>query len=197
MEDATGTLGAGSIETGTYPVVFRRSVATELLQAFVSLFSGESAKKNLTLLKGKEGTKVFGDNITIYDDPFVENAIVKIPCDDEGVPCHTKTLVENGVFKMFLHNLATADYFQTASTGNGFKSSVASSVRVGPTNLICNWPIYFEFANHNSAFVTESTVCMPGQSDFGRSMFGHRLLCQDKIERRLLFVISTSSNITK
>ncbi|HHU24580.1 MAG: TldD/PmbA family protein [Bacilli bacterium] len=135
VEDATGTLGAGTIETGTYPVVFRRSVATELLQAFSGLFSGEAAKRNLTLLKGKEGEKVFGDNITIYDDPFVENAIVKIPFDDEGVPCFTKTLVENGAFKMFLHNLATADFFKTSSTGNGFKNSVASSVRVGPTNL--------------------------------------------------------------
>lgn len=198
VEDATGTLGAGSIETGTYPVVFRRSVATELLQAFVSLFSGESAKKNLTLLKGKEGTKVFGDNITIYDDPFVENAIVKIPFDDEGVPCHTKTLVENGVFKMFLHNLATADYFQTASTGNGFKSSVASSVRVGPTNLYLQ-PGQYTFDDllksmNSGIFVTEINGLHAGANPisgaFNVQATGYYVK-DGKIERPItLFVIS-------
>lgn len=135
IADATGTLKAGSVQSGTYPVVLKRSVATDILSAFQSIFSGESAKKKLTILKDRLNDLVFGDNITIYDDPFADQAVVKVPFDDEGVPCYTKAIVENGVFKTFLHNLATADFFKTTSTGNGFKPSIASSVRVTPTNL--------------------------------------------------------------
>lgn len=135
VTDATGTLKAGAVLSGNYPIVLKHSVATSFLSAFQSIFSAESAKKKLTILKDRIGEKVFGNNITIYDDPFFEKAVIKVPFDDEGVPCYQKKIVEDGVFKTFLHNLATADYFKTTSTGNGFKASIASSVRVTPTNL--------------------------------------------------------------
>ena len=43
--------------------------------------------------------------------------------------------MENGVFKSFLHNLKTARYHQTKSTGNGFKAGLTSPIGVSPTNL--------------------------------------------------------------
>lgn len=134
-EEALASLGAGSLKTGVYPVVFRYDVMTSILQAFSSVFSGEAAVKKLTLLTDKIETKVFGKNINIIDDPFCDKAVIKQPFDDEGVPCYTKNIVENGVFKGFMHNLSSADYFNTKSTGNGFKAGIAGSVNVSPTNL--------------------------------------------------------------
>ena len=44
-------------------------------------------------------------------------------------------VIENGVLKTYLHNLKTASMMNTSSTGNGFKSSVSSSVGIQPCNL--------------------------------------------------------------
>lgn len=134
-ESALGSLGADRIESGKYPVVFKRDVITEILSAFSSVFVGESALRKVSILTDKINSKVFGENITIIDDPFCEDAVIQVPFDDEGVPCSTKNVVENGVFKGFLHSLKTAKYFHTEPTGNGFKPSIASSVTTSPTNL--------------------------------------------------------------
>lgn len=134
-ESALAQLGAGDIKTGNYPVVFKRDVATEILSAFTSIFSGVAVIKKMTILADKVGQKVFGNNITIYDDPFYTDALVKTSFDDEGVPCRTKTIVENGVFNGFLHNLKTANFLKAEPTGNGFKAGVDGGVSVSPTNL--------------------------------------------------------------
>ena len=134
-EAALAQLGAGFVKTGKYPVVFKRDVATELLSAFSSVFTGEAALKKMTILADKVGEKIFGDNITIMDDPFYDDALVKSSFDDEGVPCKTKAVVEKGVFNGLLHSLKTAHYFHVAPTGNGFKMSTAGSISTEPTNL--------------------------------------------------------------
>lgn len=132
-ESALSQLGAGAVETGKYPVVFKRDAASEILSAFSSVFLGDSALRKMTLLTDKIGTKVFGDNITIVDDPFSDVALIKYPFDDEGVPCRTKNVVENGVFCGFLNNLKTANFLNAEPTGNGFKAG--AGISASPTNL--------------------------------------------------------------
>ncbi len=134
-ESALGSLGAGRVDSGEYPVVFNRDVTTDILSAFSSIFSGEAALRKVSILVDKINQKVFGDNINIIDDPFCKEAIIKVPFDDEGVPCYTKHIVENGVFKGFLHSLKTAKYFNTKSTGNGFKAGVQGSISTDSTNM--------------------------------------------------------------
>lgn len=134
-EEALASLGAGSLETGSYEVIFNHNAASSLLQAFTPIFAGESAIRKLTPLVDKIDTKIMGNNITIIDDPFNAKGLIKYPFDDEGTPCYTKNIVENGVFKGFLHNLKTAHALNTSSTGNGFKSSISSSVSTNPSNL--------------------------------------------------------------
>ena len=131
---ALDQLGAGSIETGKYPVVFKRDVASEILSAFSSVFLGDSALRRMTILTDKVGQKVFGENITIHDDPFCDIALVKSSFDDEGVPCTAKKVVENGVFNGFMHTLKTANFFGQKPTGNGFKAG-SGAISAQPTNL--------------------------------------------------------------
>lgn len=132
-ESALSQLGAGSVNTGHYEVVLSRSTASDILQAFASVFTGDAALRNLTILTNKVGQKVMGDNINIIENPFDERALEKSPFDDEGVPCQKKHLIENGVFTGFVHNLKTANMFKVAPTGNGFKQG--GQIRTGVTNL--------------------------------------------------------------
>lgn len=133
VEKTVSGLCAGSVKTGEYPVVLEQEVATDLIQAFSSLFSGYAAMKNLTMLNGKKGEKVFGDNITLIDDPFCETSLIKVAFDDEAYPCKKRNVVENGVFTGFYHSLKTAKFFNEAPTGNGFRSG--NQIIPSPTNL--------------------------------------------------------------
>ncbi|MBE6130748.1 MAG: TldD/PmbA family protein [Erysipelotrichaceae bacterium] len=133
VEKTVSGLCAGSVKTGEYPVVLEQEVATDLIQAFSSLFSGYAAMKNMTMLNGKKGEKVFGDNITLIDDPFCETSLIKVAFDDEAYPCKKRNVVENGVFTGFYHSLKTAKFFNEAPTGNGFRSG--NQIIPSPTNL--------------------------------------------------------------
>ncbi len=123
-------LGGKSIPTGSYPVVFSNEKMSDILSAFTSIFSGEAAYRNLTPLKDKVEKKIFGENITLVDDPLHKDSHFKIPFDDEGVCCQKRELVKNGIFMGFNHNLKTASIFQTNATGNGFRGGIS------PTNLV-------------------------------------------------------------
>ena len=136
IERPIKAIDAGFVKSGTYNVVFENSVVSSLLGAFSSIFSAEAVRKNMSLLQGKIGEKIFGDNITIVDDPLDKRAISRCPFDDEGVACKKKVLVENGVLKTYLHNLKTASIFNTESTGNGFKAG--GNIGIGITNMCFN-----------------------------------------------------------
>ncbi len=128
-------IGAGFVQSGHYPVVLKRDVASEIIGAFASVFVGDSAIRKMTILTDKIGEKVFGDNINLIDDPFCKKALVHSSFDDEGVPCYTKSIVENGVFKGFMHSLKTANFYGVKPTGNGFKAGAAGGVSTSPVNL--------------------------------------------------------------
>lgn len=121
-------LNADALPSKVYPVIFDNEAMADLFEVFTSFFSGEAAIKKLTPLIGREGEKIFSDKLTIVDEAILPDSVFNEPFDDEGVACYRKEVVENGVFKTLLHNLKTAKYFKTQSTGNGFRSGGAIGV---------------------------------------------------------------------
>ena len=135
VESTVSKFGAAPIMSGNYKTVVKNSVVRSLLGAFSGIFTAEAVIRKMSFLEGKEGTQIFGKNITIVDDPLCELAPSQDSFDDEGVSAKTKTVVENGVFKTFLHNLKTAKMMNTVTTGNGYKAGVSSGVGVKPSNF--------------------------------------------------------------
>lgn len=135
VEDAVSSIGADSVPSGKYNVVFTGRAFAQMLTTFDSVFSGEAAQKGMSLLKDKEGEKIAADIVTVIDDPMHEESLVKRTFDGEGVAAYKKSVVENGVLKTLLHNLSTAAKAGVKSTGNGQKASYASNVGVGPFTL--------------------------------------------------------------
>ncbi|MBR4164088.1 MAG: TldD/PmbA family protein [Solobacterium sp.] len=128
-------LNATSLKSNTYPVIFESKAMTELFGALSAMFSGELVSKGISPVKASFiGEKIFADCITIIDDPANPEALIRMAYDDEGCPTSRKTLVENGVLKMILHDSKSALRMETESTGNGFKRSYASAVDVSPMN---------------------------------------------------------------
>lgn len=127
VEQAVSMLGAETIESKTYECIIENEAMGSLLSGFSSMFTGDAAIKKLTSLIGKEGDKIMQDNVSIVDDPLLAGSPNSQPFDDEGVACYKKAVVENGVFKTFLHSLKTAKYFKTKSTGNGVKTGAIAA----------------------------------------------------------------------
>ena len=132
---AVNALNAKPVPSGKYRVVIHGEAMTDLLSTFDGIFSAESAQKDLSLLKGRLGEKIAADCITLVDDPLLPGGLASRPFDDEGVPSQTTTVIENGVFKTFLHNLKTAHKAGVSSTGNASKASYSAPVHVAPSNF--------------------------------------------------------------
>ncbi len=134
-ERAILSLNAKPVPTGKYRVVFENEAMTDLLQTFCGIFSAETAQKGMSLLKGCLNERIASSCVTLIDDPLLPEGLECRPFDAEGVPSQAHTLIENGVFKTFLHNLKTAHKDGVQTTGNASKAGYASAVHVAPSNL--------------------------------------------------------------
>ncbi len=135
LEEATSRIGGKSIPSGKYKIIINNEAMVSLLGTFSSIFNSEQAQKGLSLLQGKEGEKIAADIVTLIDDPHLKNGLGSCSFDDEGVATYTKEIVTNGKLNTLLYNLKTANKAGVKSTGNGFKSSYASTVGVSETNF--------------------------------------------------------------
>ncbi|MEG0641071.1 MAG: TldD/PmbA family protein [Clostridium sp.] len=134
-KEAVIKIGATTPSSGKYKIILRYDVAADMLGTFWDIFSAEAVQKGLSLLKDKIGDVIASENVSIIDNPFLEESSSKCTFDDEGVVTMKKPLIEKGVLKTYLHNLKTANKDNVNSTGNGFKSSYKSPVGISPTNL--------------------------------------------------------------
>ncbi len=130
IKEGISKLGGKTIKSGSYPVVFRNDIFSSVLGAYLSVFTGESAYRDLSQLKDKVGEQIAVSNFNLVDDPLSDKALFKTPFDDEGVACKKRYLIKDGKFEGFMHNLKTAAIFKEEPTGNGFRGSI------GPSNLI-------------------------------------------------------------
>ncbi len=127
---ALDKVGAGTVPSGSYDVLFSGKQFRSFLSAFSSAFSAKQAQLGLSLLAGKEGERIASEIVTVTDDPMREGSTMKRSYDGEGVATYRKNLVEGGVLKTLLHSLLTAKKAGVESTGNGLRGG-----NVSPYNL--------------------------------------------------------------
>ncbi|MBR2387807.1 MAG: TldD/PmbA family protein [Clostridia bacterium] len=135
VEGALEKLGATEVDSGKYDIVFSAKEMKSMLSTFSSVFSGKMAHEGLSLLAGKVGEKIAADCITIVDDPMREGSSMQTSFDGEGVATYRKNVIENGVLKTLLYDLATAKKVGVVSTGNGHRGSYTSPVSIAPYNF--------------------------------------------------------------
>ena len=119
--------GASSVRSGSYDTIFKSDAFVSLFAAFFGNFSSFAMQKGLSLLAGKQGTKIASDALTIREVPMYEKALNKIPFDSEGVLTYEKAIIDKGVFSTALYNLKTAYKEGIKSTGNGFGGNIGVS----------------------------------------------------------------------
>ncbi len=131
-DEAISKLGAADVPSGKYKIVIDGRQMRSLLSTFCSVFSGKNALLGLSLLAGKEGEPIASECVTLVDDPMPVGSTVKAPFDGEGVATYKKNVIENGVLKTLLYDLAYAQKAGVQSTANGQRGSYASQVNIAP-----------------------------------------------------------------
>lgn len=134
-EKAISALGGSPVETGTYRVIVKNDVFAEILDCFSDCFFAENVQKGFSLLRGKVGSKIANDKVSIWDEPLLEGGFSQTAFDSEGVASYNKAVVENGELKTYLYNLKSAYKDGVKSTGNGFKASYKGTVSTATTNF--------------------------------------------------------------
>ena len=117
-ERTISRLGARKISTQTTPVIFEANMARSLLSHFVGAVSGGSLYRNASFLIDRLDKKVFSDNITIIEDPFIKGGFGSSSFDMEGVSTKTRTLIESGVLKGYVLSSYSARKLGMQTTGN-------------------------------------------------------------------------------
>ncbi|MCU1274452.1 MAG: Peptidase modulator of gyrase, partial [Bryobacterales bacterium] len=130
---ATDSRAPAEIPPGRYTVILEPSAVLDLVGQLFSDFSATAIHDERSFLTGRIGHKLFGDNISIYDDvahPLQSGT----PFDGEGVPRQRITLVENGVVKNVVYSRQAAAREGVQPTGHGFP--VPSEYGEAPMNIV-------------------------------------------------------------
>ncbi|SHF22072.1 PmbA protein [Marinitoga hydrogenitolerans DSM 16785] len=131
VKEAKAKIGAKSVKSGKYRIIFRSDVFASLLSTMlIPMISAENAQKNMSPLKNKLNEKIGSEILTIKDVPYYEGSLSNAPFDSEGVPTTEKDIIKNGEFKTFLYDLKTAKKENKKSTGN------AAGRGISPINLL-------------------------------------------------------------
>lgn len=134
-EAAVARLNAASCPAGHSKAVLEGHVVCELLDAFAPAFFGKSVQKHMSVLEGRLGQQVAGENITLEEDPALSGGLRLRRFDDEGTPTCRKVLLDRGVLQTYLHDRRSAAQFGQTAGGNGFRSSFSEEISPGYTNL--------------------------------------------------------------
>jgi predicted Zn-dependent protease len=114
---------------GKYTVILEPSAALDIVGFMFWDYSGMSILDQRSFLTGRIGDKLFGENITIWDD-VTHPLQTGSPFDGEGMRRLRLPLVENGVVKRVVYARATAERMKRSEqkdkvgpigpTGHGF-----------------------------------------------------------------------------
>ncbi|MDO8064330.1 metallopeptidase TldD-related protein [Candidatus Phytoplasma bonamiae] len=113
-------IGAKTLPSKLYHVVFSNEVFAELLSNFQNVFSALYVYRNLSKYQYSKDKLVANPKVTIIDDPFISKAFFNPIFDDEGVACQAKYIINQGILNNFIHNLQTAKIFNVLPQGNSF-----------------------------------------------------------------------------
>ena len=130
VEGALAKIGADTVPTGKYNIVFDAVQMRTILGVFVGAFSAKTAQAGMSRLAGKEGERIAADIITITDDPMREGTPMQTYFDAEGVAAFKKDVVRDGVLLTLLHNRETAKKAGCETTGNASKASYSAPIDV-------------------------------------------------------------------
>ncbi|HZW80373.1 MAG TPA: TldD/PmbA family protein [Candidatus Deferrimicrobiaceae bacterium] len=135
------------IPAGKYTVILEPSAVLDIVGFMFWDYSGMAILDQRSFLTGRIGSKLFGDNITIWDD-VIHPLHSGSPFDGEGMRRRPVPLVENGIVKRVVYARATAERMKHSeykdkvgpieATGHGF--ALPNEIGEMPLNIVFAGP---------------------------------------------------------
>jgi PmbA protein len=131
------------IPAGKYTVILEPAAVLDIVGFMFFDFGGLSILDQRSFLNNRVGTKLFGENINIWDD-VAHPLQSSVPFDGEGVCRQKVQLVEHGVVKRLVYARATAEKMKHSEhkdkvgpiepTGHGFP--LPNEIGEAPMNIV-------------------------------------------------------------
>jgi PmbA protein len=121
------------IPAGRYVTILEPPAVLDLVGFLFYDFAGTAVQDKRSCLTGRMGKRLFGENITIWDDVY-HPLQTGTQYDGEGVPRQKVLLVDRGVPKNLVYARATAKKMKAKPTGHGF--SLPNEYGEAPMNLV-------------------------------------------------------------
>ncbi len=131
------------VPAGKYTVILEPAAVLDIVGFMFWDFSGMAILDQRSFLTGRIGTKLFGNNITIWDD-VAHPLQAGSPFDGEGMSRQRLPLIEDGVIRRVVYARATAERMKRSEqknsvgpiepTGHGF--SLPNEMGEMPVNIV-------------------------------------------------------------
>ncbi len=142
-EKAVKSAAPREVPAGRYTVILEPAAVLDMCGFMFWDFGGLAILDQRSFLTNRVGTKLFGDDINIWDD-VTHPLQAGSPYDGEGMPRQKLQLVENGVVKRLVYARATAERMKKSEhaakvgpierTGHGFP--LPNEMGEAPVNLV-------------------------------------------------------------
>ena len=121
------------LKPGHYTAILEPSATLDFVGSLFYDFSATAVHDKRSCLNDRMGRKVFGENITLWDDVYHPLQIGP-EYDGEGLPRQRVLLVERGVPQNLVYSRASAKKMKTKPTGHGF--TLPNEHGEAPINLV-------------------------------------------------------------
>jgi PmbA protein len=132
---------------GAYTVILEPSAVLDLMGFMFYDFGAQAVLDERSFLNGRIGTRLFGENISIYEDAYHPQQAGAMH-DGEGIPRQRVTLVERGVIRNLVYSRGSAVKMKKSplgatmgeieATGHGF--SLPNEIGDAPLNIVFGGP---------------------------------------------------------
>ncbi|MEM7211394.1 MAG: TldD/PmbA family protein [Pseudomonadota bacterium] len=133
-ERAIAALNPHKPPGGAVPVLYDERVSSGLIGHLLATVNGNAVARGASWLLDGMDTQVLPDGIDLIEDPLKVRGQASRPFDAEGIASVASPIVENGVLKRWVLDLASARKLGLATTGNA-RRGVGGPPGPGSTNV--------------------------------------------------------------
>ena len=135
LEEAKLKTTAAPAPAGAMPVVLGPGWAGVLLHEAVGHgLEGDFNRKGQSAFSGRVGERVAPRGVTIVDNGTIPGRRGSLTVDDEGEPTRENVLIEDGILRGYMQDLANARLTGVSPTGNGRRESYSHAPMPRMTN---------------------------------------------------------------
>ncbi|OAM35433.1 metalloprotease PmbA [Eikenella sp. NML080894] len=115
---AVRRLGAKSLPTGSYPVLFDATVSGSLIGHLAGALSGGALYRQTSFLQDSIGRQILPAALSLREEPHLPKALASTAFDAEGVATRPRFVIENGIIQGYFLSSYSARKLGLPTTAN-------------------------------------------------------------------------------